>query len=68
MTTEDLITVREAGTRYKLTPYKMSDLIRRKVIRTWDNPRDARSKYVKAAEVEAYVNAITLVEVGEPHR
>ena len=56
MTAEETITVKEARTRYKLTEYKMTTLIHRKILQAWDNPRDARSKIVSVAEIEAYVN------------
>jgi len=62
MTIEETITVKEARTRYKLTEYKMTTLIHRKVINAWDNPRDARSKIVSVAELEAYVNTPKIVE------
>jgi len=55
MKTEETITVKEARTRYNLTEYKMTELIKSKIINAWDNPRDARSKIVSVSELEAYL-------------
>jgi hypothetical protein len=48
----DLVTVRAARERLHLTAYKMTLLLKRDDVPQYHNPRDARSKLVRLADVE----------------
>jgi hypothetical protein len=48
----DLVTVAEARERLQLTKYKMTWLLKHAGVPQYHNPRDARSKLVRLADVE----------------
>jgi len=50
---DEFVTVAEARALLGVTKYKMTDLINRGVLKTFDNEADRRSRLIRRADVEA---------------